>query len=311
MTDFLTNMVAKATDRAPLLRRRRPSLFEPPADTGAGALLRSTPLPRDTVESDSQAFKGQPRPKARMTDIGSDMAPVVSSGKLEPHPRPPVPVHARETASRSVSEEDVTSPALGRKRQAAPATDPRVQTQAVIPAEVNNTPKIQIPRPTRAIAPIQPMQALETIVEKQSLAPAPGLLSLSRPVALNANYPTAESLPSDKRQTKAVLGGPQEKSPEIVVSHSAPEKEVSAIVHAKPARSPERPLFIPSSRRAKQIAALQSPATRTEPPTINVTIGRIEVRATPAPSTPVRTMRRDPEKPSLEDYLRSRNRGNK
>lgn len=109
----------------------------------------------------------------------------------------------------------------------------------------------------------------------------------------------------------AVLGGQQGKTAEIVVSHTSAEKEVGVAVQAKPATSPDRPLFSPPSRQASVAAAPQPPVLRAAAPTINVTIGRIEVRAAPAPSTATRAARRDPAKPSLDDYLRSRNGGNK
>lgn len=49
--------------------------------------------------------------------------------------------------------------------------------------------------------------------------------------------------------------------------------------------------------------------TPTPAPTIQVTIGRIEVRATPAPKAPVRERPSAPAALSLEDYLKQRSRG--
>ena len=44
-------------------------------------------------------------------------------------------------------------------------------------------------------------------------------------------------------------------------------------------------------------------------PTIQVTIGRIEVRATPAAKAPVRERPAAPSALSLEEYLRQRSKG--
>jgi hypothetical protein len=53
-----------------------------------------------------------------------------------------------------------------------------------------------------------------------------------------------------------------------------------------------------------------SPARREAPaPTIQVTIGRIEVRATPAAKAPVRERPAAPSSLSLEEYLRQRSKG--
>jgi len=45
--------------------------------------------------------------------------------------------------------------------------------------------------------------------------------------------------------------------------------------------------------------------------TIQVTIGRIEVRATPAAKAPVRERPAAPSAPSLEEYLRQRSKGSR
>jgi hypothetical protein len=61
----------------------------------------------------------------------------------------------------------------------------------------------------------------------------------------------------------------------------------------------------PGTLRAEQGAG---PATPELPPTIQVTIGRIEVRATPAPAAPPASRRAAPIM-SLDEYLRQRSQG--
>jgi hypothetical protein len=52
------------------------------------------------------------------------------------------------------------------------------------------------------------------------------------------------------------------------------------------------------------------PVRREAPaPTIHVSIGRIEVRANPAPKAPLRERPSAPAAVSLEDYLRRRSKG--
>jgi hypothetical protein len=84
-------------------------------------------------------------------------------------------------------------------------------------------------------------------------------------------------------------------------------------VAAKPTQAVVQPVLLPLPRPAP-VSSRPRPLTIREPapvaPTIQVTIGRIEVRAT-APTAPTRAVRSAAPKLSLEDYLRSRGGGSK
>jgi len=74
-------------------------------------------------------------------------------------------------------------------------------------------------------------------------------------------------------------------------------REASSTIEPRPAR-----------RRERQAAARESHKERVEvPPTINVTIGRVEVRATQAPQPAQRRAESASPRMSLDDYLRRRN----
>jgi hypothetical protein len=73
-----------------------------------------------------------------------------------------------------------------------------------------------------------------------------------------------------------------------------------------PARSDVQAI-VPTIRPLPSVAPL-SPAAATAPPTINVTIGRVEIRAVPPPAQQ-RTKPKPATVLSLEDYLRQRSKG--
>ncbi|HEX8556919.1 MAG TPA: hypothetical protein VF668_02395 [Pyrinomonadaceae bacterium] len=137
------------------------------------------------------------------------------------------------------------------------------------------------------------------------------------------------------------MKGFAESSPYVEAS-GATREGVAPTTH-EPAASPEvRPLTAPAhapvrpaatgahaagahaanaqavrSRRAAQEAAraaardAQEAQAATAPPTIEVTIGRIEVRAVtpPAPAPPPARARREPPRMSLDEYLRGHDGG--
>jgi hypothetical protein len=85
--------------------------------------------------------------------------------------------------------------------------------------------------------------------------------------------------------------------------------ESGAERHARQFRQESAAFEPPQGRRvARQSKARDASRTQTEPtPTINVTIGRVEVRATHAPQASPRRTESAAPRMSLEDYLRRRN----
>lgn len=92
------------------------------------------------------------------------------------------------------------------------------------------------------------------------------------------------------------------------------QREVEA-TSAKPIQPTAPPALLPVMRPPLPVVrSMRSmPVVGREPappaPTIQVTIGRIEVRATPPTAAPARAARPATPKLSLEDYLRSRSGG--
>lgn len=290
-------------DRAPQLQRRRASLFEPIPETGDGAILRGAPLPRVTVDTDRESSGDTQTPVSATARATSRAAPMSSFTLPVPQPRTSAPVDSQEIAREFAPAENTATRVPGRERQAPlPVAHPLPAPRTAARAQVNGTPKTLT---------AQPPQALETIVEKIRVAPGPGLLSPGRSMAGSEKHTTTEYPAPAMQRTITVLGGQREKTAEIGVSHASAEKGAGVATRAQPAKPADPPVFIPPSRQARAATRPQPPVVHAAAPTINVTIGRIEVRATPAPSTPARATRRATSKTSLEDYLRSRSGGNK
>jgi hypothetical protein len=109
-----------------------------------------------------------------------------------------------------------------------------------------------------------------------------------------------------------VAAGLREVSAREKTGYSQPAVALNPVVASEP-RERELPArsdlqaIVPTIRALPPIAPLP-PAAATAPPTINVTIGRVEIRAVPPPA-----QQRAKPKPatvlSLEDYLRQRSKG--
>ena len=105
------------------------------------------------------------------------------------------------------------------------------------------------------------------------------------------------------------------KSPEALIPIKADPPPRNVQVNEKPTavRTPPinnesviKPIIAPS---IVMLAANQAKAAARVETVINVTIGRVEVRATPTPATPVRKQPSVATTMSLDDYLRKRNGG--
>lgn len=186
----------------------------------------------------------------------------------------------------------------------------------------------------------RPQQSGEPVVEqileleREDRALQSPRVSLSSPrETLKANFlsqpPTSDLLPSSPTQPIAresvAPSTPTEQKftpAQIVQQRFVEQVSVSKDAHATANPQSESP-FLPKRIAPRQtppviqpqIVSLPEsvtssvPIAKTEPPTVNVTIGRVEVRAI-APSSPPRQSPKPPTPNlSLEDYLRSGNGG--
>jgi DNA-binding transcriptional regulator YdaS (Cro superfamily) len=276
MTDFLTNLVERAFERGPVLQRRRPSLFE-----AAG----NATVNREQVQDSDPQPGVEPALELESADSRRESAFKIN-----------------QTTSESVSSPNVEYAASTRavvQPKIAPLEERATRLEA-------STEELQPER-----SDLAPHRPIETIVERKiekSILPAP--VDSGAPTRREAQAVVSPALhpPAPSRQVNPVSA---------VAVETKSTRPATWKKDADAAATPLRPARVPSPRQEPPVvpAFHSSPPAIEQPqppaPTIQVTIGRIEVRAvTQSPGRPQPARPAQP-KLSLEDYLRSRGEGNR
>ena len=188
----------------------------------------------------------------------------------------------------------------------------------------------------------EPRQSLGESLEEQSLeleenrvfySPRSAPPLPSQPLEPDPLPPLPENLLSISTQTKEdtppISAELQRPTPELTVQQISTEQvteSVKPLLETSPPRNSVviQPQIVPVSERSLPLtspihqsqlvplpdpAAASMPTAKTEPPTIQVTIGRVEVRAIAPPPSPRQPPQPSVPKLSLEDYLKSRSGG--
>jgi hypothetical protein len=289
MTDFLANLVDRSLERSPVLERRRPTLFEPGrASTRLdGPVSNADSLMEEVSESTSRQASTEvqsqsPSPFSEPSDPKHSEAPM---GRRE---TTLIEIHAAEVPLR---EKEVSRAPL------TPRLDQRESFERPSPSLSSRTR-------TNADEQITERQRLiETIVERRverQESPESSIRSSRNEAEPGLIPPTSlTQIPEVKAADTAGRTDTVARQPEPRIEFkpsrkSAPTREIGPVIRAAPRPQPSMP------------------KSEAHAPTINVTIGRIEVRATPAPATSKTTGTRPAAtKLSLDDYLLSRNEGRK
>jgi hypothetical protein len=228
----------------------------------------------------------RPRLASRFEPL-SLAAPPLEVESTEVAPRP-VDAPPRRTAPPERVEEDRSVPARSRRSRKRAAEEPETMPEA--------------PGPTPARGRFEPRSAAPS--EPSPLVPLSHVERTARPVA-------------EPEKPRPVLGpAPRQDVPVASsLSHQEKGKEGEASRAQKPVdRNPLESRTAPTALRPRVTVVERGPfpARREAPapaPIIQVTIGRIEVRATPPPAQPPRQRPAAPSALSLEDYLRQRSKG--
>jgi hypothetical protein len=301
MSDLFASLVDRALDRAPVLQRRQPTLFEPVAPTSLGE--QSRPENRSLLEEKEAVVESRP-------SLDEQKHFVNSSARL------PQPSLREETES----EQPVAARPVRRRHNIPPPTDDRetdlleFATTTSRKDAVKTIDSEEFRRESKS--PIvaanaitnTPAPLIETIVERRVEREIVRELSANQPAIKevhildqpNGQQPKPER-ENDGAQTKQPL--PVEVKQLISAKEAAP---VKPLIQQKPPPPRDPP---PLSRAAARAQSRQSPRQPT-PPVIHVTIGRVEVRATPPATNKSRPPQPVGPRMSLEDYLRSRGNGN-
>jgi hypothetical protein len=289
--NLFASLVDRAFGRAPVLQRRRPALFEP-----ARNVMTTT---RDSTgdslrEEQSYAEAESPAPRAMSKIVnGSDESRVESQTERS---NVTAKVTPRATDITIVEEQPAFKASVPEANERADGQHDSANREQNLTQESRQQPAK--PATTPSVAP-----SLETIVEAkpgpQIALQKPGDENPIEQVDLTADAP--EDVQSSIVNNIVVLRSIAQKQDSEQIDESRLLKPVTQ-------RRPTRQQMQRSAHARSQPAhnQLEAPAT----PTINVTIGRVEVRAS-APARRAESARSAGPKLSLEEYLRGRSKGTK
>lgn len=278
-TDFLSRLAAKAVGTAPLVEPRLPSRFETrpevPGETGPAW---EAPLETEAEVRSAPAVPARRRPVPEPAAVGPGPREAEEADPgHQARPRPP--------------------------REAGRAAQP-----ALAAAQPPPPPQ---PQPVAVTAPAPASPSIEEVGAVSDI-PRPLFVPTPRaepwtPPATAAPPPALQPLPAAERERDR----PFPRAPEAAEAVRPVAKSVEE--PAESSRPPAAPLDLairmpevrPRPTRGEIRAAEPAPAPR--PPVVNITIGRVEVRAPAAaapPARPARPPRQEPQ--SLADYLKQR-----
>jgi hypothetical protein len=332
MSDFLANLVARSVSAAAAVRPHVISIFEPPSTEGGAILREGAPPEARALDQESAALPGAGRlaqleslwraPEQPAADVEPEVRPAkrVEPPRVRPAvdeggARPKAAEAAPERSPISETPRSRASPRRGAQAGMLPAElthQPAAELPGIIaeatgarPAGANDRRHETAPLQAAAVPPSAPAPA--TPVRAQRRAKSPPLAPIIRapipvepaekhsgaqPAAAEADIAGAELHAQDARHGRAVQPQP------APASRIEPAQSVRAIVPAPIAAMP-RILPAPAHREGA-----------TEATTIHVSIGRVEVRATPPPAA-ARPRSQPAAAPvmSLDEYLRQRAAG--
>jgi hypothetical protein len=321
MSDFLTSLVTRSLGAAPAIQPRLPSLFEP-STPYLGSFAEASPGSEEgRREAPMQAaLEGANRPPSVMQERQTTTNKARTEGNVDP--RLPLkvsqPFNADEPKQRPVmrSSETAPMPAMGGVLAES--------VPAVRPATVHASPDEESSRssvlPSESLGEgrgpagveVSPARVRKAVIG-DLVAPA----DLLNSVAAGAGQRTGQR-PGIKSEVPQRMAGDlatAETDALRQVHEMAESHAKSALVESERSHignlSPRATAAIePSTAPHFEFARHVPPAPHVSPaePTIQVTIGRIEVRALSPQATPPKERSASPVM-SLNDYLRSRRGG--
>jgi hypothetical protein len=341
MADFLTNLVAKNLNPAPAVMPRPLSLFERPpradspwatplpkleADGGTPPAGKPSLAPARPLGRVAQAPPGTPEPEQAAPPLDAlptrRRLPPASRRAARPAAPPAPDVPAEPGAPAREVPAPASLPVPRPSRPASPAVEPTPPPAPVIRRSRSAHPAVEPPpppAPDRPSAARQPRSARPAVEPGAGVAAGPAVTP-SRPERRGkAGDGAPAPAPAAAQVQEPRPPGGDRAAPTPAPRTPRPERrtEVEAPHPAPPPGRPTpaplvvQPQVIPA-RHPEPAVHTAGPATRPAEatPTIQVSIGRIEVRAVPPPPASAKP-RAGPAPMTLEEYLRQRNGGGK
>lgn len=285
MSDFLDHLIDRHSDAMPRIGPRLPSLFESEIDGGG---LSAAVFDSDIHEMEEPAA---PRPPEVVRPTVADAATDPVGYKAEAAPL--VPVNLERPSAKAILNEPVLSVSLSEPSDVSPhpgrdqdgvratrsADEPRLlplPTATPVSSSVGSVHRTN--RHTRLER--QPPASEATTQERTSVAQP-----INRSMRVLSHRESSETSPASTTESVAV-----------------PERD------ERPTQRLLTPSIVPIAPIIPSLAGPERPVSQPEP-VINVTIGRIEVRAVPASAQPAHKPRSMPPMMMLDEYLRKRAEG--
>ena len=291
MKDFLSQLVARSTAPALAVRPRLPSRFEA-ASEAAGI----TAFPSDSTPSAPLETKASPARTSRTSPLNSDRQqapptpaePEASIASPSPQITPP-PLQNHSPSRSAVSATDTpAAPAAHSSKLETPASPPSSPASKSVTASV-------LPNPATEPQPAKPF--FQPSFDSGIQPPGP----------TGPNSISEEAFPA----AAVSAAKPQPVSPTPLASAIAPTptsglRSQSQISYLK---SPiPRPAAAPAVVARPTPAPAPTAAAAPAPPVVQITIGRVELRAIVTPASP-RAVPPPAPKLGLDEYLRQRTGG--
>ena len=275
MSDLIASLVDRALGRTPIIERRRASMFEPIVN---GVFKPAHVIEETDQEADANPGNGNHHKSVQLSDQ--------TRAKSSPaRPTQDVPFSNEVRANQHV---------IG---EALPRTEFRTVTENVsFVTTTRDQDELKPVPPRRAVPDVPP--PVETIVEKK--AQEPDVVADDDIDERSFSQRSSTTTLETTRETYIVLDRqrrPVQSKPAIVTDNKMAQRGLRVASREKKPR-------LQSAIRTGPQEAIAEPPT----PTINVTIGRVEVRATSHPQR-AQPSRSTGPKVGLEEYLRSRGRG--
>ncbi|HVF66433.1 MAG TPA: hypothetical protein VM914_02130 [Pyrinomonadaceae bacterium] len=340
MSDFLKSLVARQLGEAPSVRPRLAGRFEPPPDAFAPQATRRAGESEESAADALELFlevethAAPARDATTRQDRHEDARPhelrhegVEKSTRVvtvrEPREESP-PVLRQERGTRHDSERTHEASSPSHVTDSRPQTRERdvggahVRPRSIVPASDDEdllirpdartderTPLVTRARARDERAETSSSEPREPSMQEVDEAKRP--LNVVRPIPPPPHAPR-EAAAAPRADNEELLSLSSEFARELERRRDDSD-ESRASLQARRAREASNAIEPrPARRRERQAAARDSHKERAEAaPTINVNIGRVEVRATQAPAPAQRRAETAAPRMSLDDYLRRRN----
>jgi len=317
MSDYLTNLVTRSTERGNLLMPRLPSVFEPVAGDPQPLILESS----DETESPRPELRKLNTPSLTPATEPGSFAPVSDERTREAQQSNPAPFEINLSGEIRIPDDRATQ----RSEQAKTEPEPQREYAAEVSApfspqsrELTNDSSDIFDEPESL--PREQSQKLQIAEKEDSRSehahrpPSHPRIKVSRQRRNVERTNAALPLPRADRFTEVNSSEPLD-----IVEYEQPsqleaDNRGRRTGDASVARERELRAALPLDQLLERPAstnpwpASESSSIQASEPVINVTIGRIEVKATQSSPVEKRTSSRSPVMP-LDEYLKLQRRG--